>query len=93
MKRLRIILCAMAVVLAVGASFAFREKTDPPCRYSQQYYKIGFNTFQPTGQLGLHYVCFMTPQICTYYLPDPVLAPEDFHPCQQGAYYPIYTQP
>lgn len=92
MKRLRIILCAMAIVLAVGASFAFRDKTDPPCRYSQQYYKSGFNYF-PTGQLGLHYVCMMVPYPCTYYLPDPVLQPDDYHPCQTGMYYPIQVQP
>lgn len=92
MKRLRIILASLAVILAISASFAFRDKVDPPCRYSQQYYKSGFNYF-PTGQLGLHYTCIICPFACTYYLPDPVLQPDNYVPCQQGVYQPIYTQP
>lgn len=85
MKKFRLILMSLVIVLAVGGAFA---SSDPPCSYSQQYYKVG-SSYLPTGQLGVHYVCLMCPTVCTYYLPDPVLQPENFVPCRQGVYYQL----
>lgn len=90
MKKIRIFLMCAAVISAICLAAAeVTAKTEPACIYSQQYYKLGFNYF-PTGQLGLHYVCFTGPSwICTYYVPDPVSAPDDYYPCRSGYYYQI----
>lgn len=73
------------IVLAVGGAFA---TTDPPCVYEPQFYKLGLS-FQPTGDLGVHYVCVLCPFACTYYRPDPVLMPNYYAPCREGLYLPI----
>jgi hypothetical protein len=90
MKKTKLFFALLAIILA--GTFLVAEntmgRTDPACIYSQQYYKLGFS-YMPTGQMGLHYVCFINPYICTYYLPDPVLQPDDFHPCRTGVYYPV----
>ncbi len=86
MKKIRVLLMALAVLIAVGGAFA---TTDPPCVYQQQYYRMG-STFLPAGTEGLHYVCIWCPSACTYYLPDPVLQPNNYFPCKTGTYYPIY---
>jgi hypothetical protein len=92
MKRLRIILTAIALMLGIGGSIALAEESDPPCSYQQQYYKVNFS-FVPAGTLGLHYACVVAPYPCTYYLPDPVLQPNNYVPCRQGVYIPIIIAP
>jgi hypothetical protein len=86
MKKIRVLLACLAIVAAalLVTTEAFSGR-DPACTYSQQFYKSGQNYF-PTGQLGLHYVCYITPMACTYYQPDPVLQPDNYVPCRQGFY-------
>jgi hypothetical protein len=86
MKKFRMILMSFIILIAVGGAFA---TTDPPCVYEQQYYRVG-QAFYPTGTYGVSYVCMACPFACTYYLPDPVLQPNNYFPCRTGMYFPLY---
>jgi hypothetical protein len=91
MKRFRIFFLAIFSVALTAAAFATESfaENDPPCVYTPQYYKSGFG-YIPAGTEGIHYACIISPPVCTYYLPDPVLKPNDYHPCKSGHYLPIY---
>jgi hypothetical protein len=85
MKKFRLILMSLVISAGVGGAFA---SADPPCVYQPQYIRnlIGF---QPAGVMGVNYACILCPFSCTYYLPDPVLQPNNYVPCRQGVYLPI----
>jgi hypothetical protein len=89
MKMFRLIMLVVVVLAstAIAASDVL-GRNDPPCVYAMQFYKSGMG-YYPAGMEGLHYACVVSPPACTYYRPDPVLKPNDYHPCKSGFYLPI----
>jgi hypothetical protein len=74
------------VIALIGiACAAAGAKSDPPCWYNQQYYKVG-NSYLPAGVLGVDYDCWESTSTCTYYRPNPVTQPNYYVPCLDGTY-------
>jgi hypothetical protein len=86
MKKLRIVLLAVAVVTAIGGAFATTEQV--PCTFYQQYRKIGPNSYIYAGDYGVNYLCIQSVGICTYYKPNPFV--ESYTHCRLGQFQPIY---
>lgn len=84
MRRIKIILIAIAIVVSIGGAFA--EKTRCAlCETYQQYHKVG-DAYVATGEYGYDYACWQVPGTCTYYQPDPVNQPDVYLPCRSGVY-------
>lgn len=77
---------AIAILAAVSGAFATRPCFD--CSYSQQYVWTGAG-YTPVGEFGVDFDCVVTAGTCTYYKPEPVLKPNVYAPCHQGAYTPL----
>lgn len=80
MRKLRLILLATAVVIAVGGAMA--TKSAAPCSSLPQFYKYGEN-YYPAGILGYDYQCQFDHfgGACTYYFDT---ATETYKPCKYG---------
>jgi len=86
MKRIHIMLMAIAVMAGVFSAYADTRKQS--CLYKQQFYKFGF-WYLPAGQYGTQYYCLSDIGICTYYQPDPLYYPHTYYPCRFGLYTTI----
>lgn len=70
MKKIKWTTMTLAVVLGIGASFAFRPKP----LASGLYYYNGFG-YVPAGTEGVTYVCEESANVCTYILQNGVYTP------------------
>lgn len=64
MKKVKLVLIAVAILLSVGGAFATRAHSS--CQNNPQYYFNGA-TYLPAGQEGLDYICEGGGNTCTYY--------------------------
>ena len=86
MKRIKIILNAFAITLAIFGAFATRfymQEHEKP-----QYIPVN-NSYKPAGDFGIDYNCYDSNIVCTFYLPDSVAHPKEYVPRRQGQYVPI----
>lgn len=85
MKRIKIILNATAITIAIAAAFATRfcMQDDSP-----QYIPVN-DTFQAVGNFGIDYNCCDSKNTCTFYQPDSVAHPKEFLPYRKGQFVPI----
>jgi hypothetical protein len=86
MKRIKIILNAFAITVAIAVAFATRfcmQENDKP-----QYIPVN-NSYKPAGDFGIDYNCYDSNTVCTYYQPDSVARPKEYLPGRQGQYAPI----
>jgi hypothetical protein len=86
MKRIKIILNAFAITIAIAGAFATRfymQENEKP-----QYIPVN-NSYKPAGDLGIDYNCYDSDTVCTFYLPDSVASPKEYLPQRQGRYVPI----
>jgi hypothetical protein len=86
MKRIKIILNATAITIAIAGAFATRlylQQNDHP-----QYIPL-HNSFKPVGDFGIDYDCHDATDVCTYYQPDPVARPQEYLPYRKGKYVPV----
>jgi len=81
MKKIRIILPAIAIVTGISAAFV----SQPPqaCLGAPQYYYDG-SSYLPAGTLGKNYLCESGSSTCTYYGGNGT-----YLPCQSGIYTPF----
>ena len=84
MKKIKIILNAIAITAAISGAFATRYCMQ---NNSSQYIPVN-NTFKPAGEFGIDYKCYDSQDTCTYYQPDPVASPYKFLPYSEGQYVP-----
>lgn len=85
MKRIKIILNATAITLAIAGAIATRlymQDNDHP-----QYIPAN-NSFKPVGDFGIDYHCHDATDVCTYYQPDSVARPQEYLPYRKGKYVP-----
>lgn len=83
MKRIKIILNATAITIAIAGAFATRmymQNNDHP-----QYIPVN-NSYKPVGEFGVHYDCHDASGVCTYYRPDSVAHPQEYLPYRKGKY-------
>ena len=84
MKKIKVVLNAIAILGAIGGAFASRYcKT---CEDQVQYIPI-HNTYQQAGEFGTDYNCAYSGQACTYYS-DSASNPAVLVPCREGIYTP-----
>ncbi|WP_205512342.1 DUF6520 family protein [Longitalea arenae] len=84
MKKIKLILNAIAVTVAIGGAFA----THYYMHDNQPQYIPAFEAFTPAGDYGIDYNCADSPGVCTYYQPDSVTRPGEYLPYRQGRYIP-----
>jgi hypothetical protein len=85
MKKIKIILNAIAITAAITGAFATHYCTQ--ANFPQ--YIPANDTFQPVGDFGIDYKCYASKNICTYYQPDSIARPEEFLPYRKGQFAPI----
>jgi hypothetical protein len=85
MKKIKIILNAIAITAAIAGAFATRFCIQ---NNTSQYIPVN-DTFKPAGDFGIDYNCYESKNTCTYYLPDSVARPAEFLPYRKGEYVPI----
>jgi len=85
MKKIKIILNAIAITIAIAGAFATRYYMK---ENSSQYIPVN-DTFKPVGDFGFDYKCYDSKNICTYYQPDSVARPEEYLPYRKGQYAPL----
>lgn len=86
MKKIKIVLNAIAVTAAIAGALATRFYTQ---HENHQQYIPANNTYIPAGEYGTDYNCFDAKGICTFYQPDSLNHPNQFLPCKKGRYEPI----
>jgi hypothetical protein len=82
MRKIKIVLIALAIVLAVGGAFASRPCQS--CVYAPQYYYSG-GAYLYAGEFAYDYYCFNFGGTCTYYRPY-ANQPDYYVPCRSGVY-------
>lgn len=82
MKKLKVILNAIAITVAIGGAFATHYYMNDA---RPQYIPVN-NTFEPAGDYGIDYNCVDSPEVCTYYQLDSVARPEEYLPYRKGKY-------
>ncbi|HXB10151.1 MAG TPA: DUF6520 family protein [Puia sp.] len=82
MKKLKLILTASAIVIAVAAAVALRENSQDSTGI-QQYYLTG-SSYKPTGKFGIDYLCVASRDTCTY-----TSEAGYFMPRRMGTYTPV----
>jgi hypothetical protein len=82
MKRIKFLLISIAIVTALGSSFATRVKA--PCEFMTQY-RLYNGSYVLAGTYGLDYLCTGTLDVCTWYKPWPT---SSWTPCRAGTYIP-----
>ena len=88
MRKLKVILMTVAVMTAVGSTFATHKRQF--CEDMPQYIRGG-GGYQLVGTFGVDYVCLGGAGICTYYRPSPILQPNTYLPCRYGVYTPVFA--
>jgi hypothetical protein len=86
MKRIKIMLNAFAITIAIAGAFATRfymQENEKP-----QYIPVN-STYKPAGDFGIDYNCYDSNIICTFYKPDSVAHPKEYLPFQKGRYVPL----
>ncbi|MCS3795992.1 DUF6520 family protein [Niastella sp. OAS944] len=86
MKRIKIILNAIAVTIAIAGAFATRfymQEDEQP-----QYIPVN-NSYKPAGDFGIDYNCYDSNIVCTFYQPDSVARPKEYVPFKNGQYVPL----
>lgn len=86
MKRIKIILNAIAITVAIAGAFATRfymQEDEKP-----QYIPLN-NSYKPAGDFGIDYNCYDSNIVCTFYLPDSVARPKEYAPFKNGQYVPL----
>jgi hypothetical protein len=86
MNKIKLAFIAIAILAGVGGAFATKPCFE--CGYSQQYIWTG-SYYQPVGDYGEEFDCYVTGGICTFYKPDPMGQPNVYAPCHEGAYVPL----
>lgn len=87
MKKVKLVLIALALVAGIGGAFA--TQPDPGCEGAQQYYWNGAGYVAITGTYGVTWYCEYDAGItCTYYRPNPMQPV--YHACRLGIYQPIF---
>lgn len=87
MKRIKIVLNALAITIAVAGAFATRfymHENEKP-----QYIPVN-NAYKPAGDFGINYNCCDSNIVCTFYKPDSVARPNEYLPFQTGWYVPLH---
>ena len=85
MKKIKIILNATAITLAIAGAFATRLYVQDVDRH--QYIPVN-NSFKPAGDFGIDYNCHYATEVCTFYQPDSVAHPQKYLPYRKGKYVP-----
>lgn len=89
MKKPKNIFFFLAVFISVTGAIA--NVRQPWCAQQLQFYRMTTpwgNYYIPAGRLGVDYACTYAPyNTCTYYQ---VNGSEQFAPCQQGYFTPLY---
>lgn len=86
MKRIKIMLNAFAITIAIAGAFATRyymQENDKP-----QYIPVN-NSYKPAGDFGIDYNCYDSNMVCTFYQPDSVARPKEYLPLRKGQYVPV----
>jgi hypothetical protein len=86
MQKIKILLNAVAVIVAVGGAlitYSYTGKENQP-----QYIPYN-NSYQPAGEFGVDYRCYESDSVCTYYQPDSVNNATFLLPCRKGQYVPV----
>lgn len=86
MKRIKIILNAFAITIAIAGAFATRhymQENDKP-----QYIPVN-NSYKPAGDFGIDYNCYDSNMVCTFYQPDSVARPKEYLPLRKGQFVPV----
>ena len=89
MKKIKLAMISMAIILAVGGAFA-NLKFDPACAGEEQFWRFGFNTYLPAGEMGIDYICLTDVGVCTYYRPAPITNPNFYVPCRNGFFWTLF---
>ena len=87
MKKIKLGLMTFVIIMAISGAVASAPDNDF-CDINIQYYKVGF-IYLPAGEVGYNYACIYTADICTYWRPNPVMAPDTYVPCKKGLYFPL----
>jgi hypothetical protein len=87
MKRIKIVLNAIAITVAIAGALATRFYTK---QEDQPQYIPCNNTYLPAGEYGIDYNCFDSAGECTFYRPDSLNHPNQFLPCKRGRYQAIH---
>lgn len=89
MKKPKNIFFFLAIFISVTGAIA--NVREPWCAQQQQFFRMTTpwgNYYIPAGRLGVDYACTYAPYYtCTYYQ---VNGSEQFAPCQQGYFMPLY---
>lgn len=86
MKKIKVILNAIAILGAIGGAFAtWYCKT---CEESVQYIPMN-NYYHPAGEFGVDYNCFFSSHACTFYYTDSTNRSGFLIPCREGTYTPV----
>jgi hypothetical protein len=85
MKKIKVILHAVAILAAVGGAFATRY-----CRTCEEYvqYIPVNNSYHPAGEFGVDYNCCLSKHACTFYT-DSTNRSVLLVPCREGTYTPV----
>ena len=86
MKKIKIVLNAIAITAAIGGALATRFYTR---HENHQQYVPANNAYIPAGEYGIDYNCFDSNGVCTYYQPDSLHHPNQYLPCKKGRHEPI----
>ena len=86
MKRIKIILNAIAVTVAIAGAFATRFYMQEDEQL--QYIPVN-NSYKPAGDFGIDYNCYDSNIVCTFYQPDSVARPKEYVPFKNGQYVPL----
>lgn len=86
MKRIKIILNAFAITIAITGAFATRFYMHEDER--PQYIPVN-NSYKPAGDFGIDYNCYDSNIVCTFYQPDSVARPQEYVPFKKGQYVPV----
>jgi hypothetical protein len=86
MKKIKIILNALAITIAIAGAFATRHYMQEDGQ--SQYIPVN-NTYKAVGDFGVDYNCYDSNIVCTFYLPDTVARPKEYLPYRRGHYVPL----
>lgn len=85
MKKIKIVLNAIAITIAIAGAFATRY-----CMHNNTAQYIPENDiFKPAGEFGIDYKCYDSKTTCTFYKPDSVARPQEFLPFRNGQFVPV----
>jgi len=85
MKKIKIVLNAIAITIAIAGAFATRYCIQ---NNTSQYIPEN-NSFRSVGEFGIDYNCYDSNNTCTYYRPDSVARPQEFLPFHKGKFVPV----